>query len=150
MLLNLTSPSWLAPTHLVHVLHSDAQVLVEAELPHFPRDVEHDVLAEHAVGDDVHFALKAVGQIGRLRSERELRARKQRAVPQLSTPANLRSVPADVDDDALHLLVSVEEVYLVPDLKGGLQGELQIIGVRGVPNRGLQGEVFFKYEEKSD
>ena len=54
-----SAPPLLAP-HLVHVLHSDAQVLVEAELPHFPRDVEHDVLAEHAVGDDVHFALKAV------------------------------------------------------------------------------------------
>ena len=38
-----------------------------------------------------------------------------------STPADLRAVPANVDDDALHLLVGVKEVDLVPDLKGGLQ-----------------------------
>lgn len=57
-----SNSSPLVPSHLVHVLHSDAQVLMEAEFTHFPRDVEHDVLAEDAIGDDVHFTLKAAGK----------------------------------------------------------------------------------------
>lgn len=40
--------------HLLHVLHTNAQSLVEAPLAVLAADVEHNVLGEHGVGDDVH------------------------------------------------------------------------------------------------
>lgn len=67
---------------------------MESPLLVLPADVEHDVLGEDCVGDDVDLALKGADEC---------------------------SVPPDVNHDALDVLAGVEEVYFIPHLKGVLQ-----------------------------
>lgn len=47
---------------LVDVLHPHTQVLVEPPLPRLARHIEHTVLGEHGIRDDIHLSLKGADQ----------------------------------------------------------------------------------------
>lgn len=82
----------------VYVLHPHAQHLVEPPLFVFARHIQHSVLTEHSVGNDVHFALEGPDE---------------------------SAVPAHVDHDTFDSLSIRPEQDLFSDLKRHLQAHTQ-------------------------